>query len=171
MEPGDLARFEEAMLPHLDAAYTLARYLLREPADAEDAVQDAYLRALRHFGSFRAAGDARAARAWLLTIVRNVCRTLGGKSRDAESFDEERHGAEDGTTDARALARDARETLDRALRKLPEEFRSALVLREIEGLSYQEIATTLEVPVGTVMSRLSRARERLGALLSPKAAT
>jgi RNA polymerase sigma-70 factor, ECF subfamily len=157
VEPSELARFEAAMLPHLDAAHNLARYLLRDDSAAADAVQDAYLRALRHFGGWRG-GDARA---WLLTIVRNVCRSA--RAEPAVEFDETLHSGEIADRDpASDLARrNARETLGEALERLPEEFREVIVLRELEGLSYKEIADVTGVPVGTVMSRLSRGRERL----------
>ncbi len=158
MEPNELVRFEAAMLPHLDAAHNLARYLLRDASAAADAVQDAYLRALRHFGGWRGA-DARA---WLLAIVRNVCRSTrpGG---DAVEFDEAVHSGDiaDENPAAELDRREARETLEQALERLPAEFREVIVLRELEGLSYKEIADVTGVPVGTVMSRLSRARERL----------
>ena len=162
MEPSELARFEAAMLPHLDAAHNLARYLLRDDSAAADAVQDAYLRALRHFGGWRG-GDARA---WLLTIVRNVCRSARGGT-DVE-FDETLHSGDVAERDPAAdLARStARETLGQALERLPQEFREVIVLRELEGLSYKEIADVTGVPVGTVMSRLSRGRERLRRALS-----
>ena len=157
MEPSELARFEAAMLPQLDAAHNLARYLLRDDSAAADAVQDAYLRALRHFGGWRG-GDARA---WLLTIVRNVCRSARGGT-DVE-FDETLHSGDVAERDPAAdLARStARETLGQALERLPQEFREVIVLRELEELSYKEIADVTGVPVGTVMSRLSRGRERL----------
>jgi RNA polymerase sigma-70 factor (ECF subfamily) len=161
VEPSELARFEAAMLPQLDAAHNLARYLLRDDAAAADAVQDAYLRALRHFGGWRG-GDARA---WLLTIVRNVCRSARGGT-DVE-FDETLHSDAVAERDPAAdLARHtARETLGQALERLPQEFREVIVLRELEGLSYKEIADVTGVPVGTVMSRLSRGRERLRRVL------
>ena len=159
LHPADVATFESLTLPHLDAAYTLARYLLRDSHDADDAVQDAYLRALTYWGSF-AGGDARA---WLLAIVRNVCRSMWAGTTRAEEFDEAIHGGDESAepADARALRADTRETLRQALDRLPLEFREVLVLREIQGLSYDEIATIAAVPVGTVMSRLSRARARL----------
>lgn len=162
MEPSELARFEAAMLPHLDAAHNLARYLLRDDSAAADAVQDAYLRALRHFGGWRG-GDARA---WLLTIVRNVCRSARGGTE--VEFDETLHS--DAVADRHPAAdlarRTARETLGAALEQLPQEFREVIVLRELEGLSYKEIADITGAPVGTVMSRLSRGRERLRRALS-----
>ncbi len=162
MGPSELARFEATVLPHLDDAYALARHLTRDPHDAEDVVQEAYLRALRHFGGYRG-GDARA---WVLAIVRNCARSWGrGRRRDAlaTEFDEERHSGEPDGMEAEAeLRRDeARETLRRALDRLPEEFREVIVLRELSGLSYKEIAAVTRSPIGTVMSRLARARRKL----------
>ena len=162
MESSELARFEAAMLPHLDAANNLARYLLHDAAAAADAVQDAYLRALRHFGGWRG-GDARA---WLLTIVRNVVRSA--RAETGVEFDETLHSdaVSDDTPAADLDRRAARETLAQALERLPREFREVIVLRELEGLSYKEIADVTGVPVGTVMSRLSRGRERLRRVLT-----
>jgi len=165
LEPSDLERFEAMVLPHLDAAYTLARYLTRNDHDAQDVVQDAYLRALKYFRGFRGAegGDGRA---WLLAIVRNTAYTWQRRHRAdglTTEFDEELHSdavAEDHP--AAALERDtARESLHRALDRLPPEFREVIVLRELEGMSYKEIGDVTGVPIGTVMSRLSRARRRL----------
>jgi RNA polymerase sigma-70 factor (ECF subfamily) len=164
LESTELASFEAAILPHLDAAYTLARYLMRDPHDAEDAVQDACLRALRYFDTFRG-GDARA---WLLAIVRNRCLSLrderrGRRDRSAVLFDETLHSDETDAepTDAATLRMATREALDDALRRLPEEFREVIVLRELQEMSYREISEITGVPIGTVMSRLSRARQRL----------
>lgn len=156
--------FEQAVLPHLDAAYTLARYLLRDEEEARDAVQDTYLRALKYFGSFRG-GDGRA---WLLAIVRNTCHTRHQRMKTASlttSFDEEFHTPEE--------ARDATETVPvesvrEAVDGLPLEFREVVILREVQGYSYKEIGDMVGIPVGTVMSRLSRARERLRRALDPK---
>jgi RNA polymerase sigma-70 factor (ECF subfamily) len=161
----DLARFEAVMLPHLDAAYTLARYWARNEHDAEDIVQDAYLRALRHFGTYRGEGGA-SARAWLLAIVRNAAHSWRRRGRvDALSteFDDSAHSPEemDERADAALDRGDARDTLRRALNRLAPEFREVIVLRELKGLSYKEISAVAGVPVGTVMSRLSRARSRL----------
>lgn len=157
-----LARFEQAVLPHLDAAYNLARWLTRQSADAEDLAQEAYVRAFEAFDGFRG-GDARA---WILTIVRNTCYTWLKRSRSQEletPFDEEVHSSAggDATPEAALLAGADRETLMRALEELPVEFREALVLRELEGLSYKEIADVANIPLGTVMSRLARARRLL----------
>jgi len=165
VEPNELQRFEAVVLPHLDAAYTLARYLTRNDQDAQDVVQDASLRALRYFGGFRG-DDERSARAWLLAIVRNAAYTRRQRYRDdglATEFNEELHSdAVASDHPAAALDRDtARESLHQALDRLPPEFREVIVLRELEGLSYKEISDVVGVPVGTVMSRLSRARKRL----------
>jgi RNA polymerase sigma-70 factor (ECF subfamily) len=156
------AQFEELALPHLDAAYTLARHLLRNDHDAEDVVQDAFLRAIRHFGGFRG-GDVRA---WLLTIVRNTCYTWLRRHRKdghATEFDETVHHepwmADD--PEAEMLRGALQEALERAIADLPVEFREVVVLRDVQGLSYAEIGKVVGIPVGTVMSRLSRARQRL----------
>jgi RNA polymerase sigma-70 factor, ECF subfamily len=165
LESSERARFETAVLPHLDAAYTLARYLTRNEADAQDVVQDACLRALKYFDSFR--GEAGTGeRTWLLTIVRNTAYTWRRRNKAdalATEFDETEHSHEvaDENPEGLLLRRDARETLGRALDRLPPEFREVIVLRELEGLSYKEISAVAGVPVGTVMSRLSRARTRL----------
>lgn len=165
MELSDLARFEAVMLPHLDAAHTLARYWTRDAQDAADIVQDAYLRALKYFDSYRGEGDA-SARAWLLAIVRNTAHTSRRRRKvDAMSteFDEAEHShaaAEHRGEDVHEQ-QDAKEVLGRALDRLAPEFREVIVLRELEGLSYKEISEVAGVPVGTVMSRLSRARARL----------
>jgi len=153
--------FENSVLPHLDAAYNLARWLTRNGQDAEDAVQEACLRAFRFFGSFRG-GDARN---WLLKIVRNTCYTQLLKNRPQElaTFDEEIHSEKGGSvTPETLLLRSAdSQLLRRALEELPMNFREVFVLRELEGLSYREIAEVSNIPPGTVMSSLSRARERL----------
>jgi len=153
------------MLPHLGAAFTLARYLLRESADAEDAVQEAYLQALRHFGGFR----GENARAWLLTIVRRVCYGWLERTRrqawaaDPDLIDDLPGAGDDPET--AFLRGERQEQLTRAVDALPVPFREVIVLREIQELSYQEIATVTGVPVGTVMSRLARARRRLQRVL------
>jgi RNA polymerase sigma-70 factor, ECF subfamily len=153
--------FENSVLPHLDAAYNLARWLTRNGQDAEDAVQEACLRAFRFFGSFRG-GDARN---WLLKIVRNTCYTQLQKNRPQElaTFDEEIHSEDDGSMNPETLLLRSADSqlLRQALEELPVNFREVLVLRELEGLSYREIAEVSNVPQGTVMSSLSRARERL----------
>ena len=160
-----LARFERAVLPHLDAAYTLARYLTRNEHDAEDVVQDACLRALKYFDGFRGE-EGTSARAWLLAIVRNTAYTWRRRRRGdalATEFDETEHShaVADDHPEGVLLRRDAKEALGRALDGLAPEFREVIVLRELEGLSYKEISDVAGVPVGTVMSRLSRARTRL----------
>jgi len=161
-EPNQRADFEAIVLPHLDAAYNLARWLLRDEHDAKDAVQDAYLRAFRFFDSFRG-GDSRG---WLLTIVRNACYTWLRKARPDDlqvTFDDESHGAEGGGSSPEVdLLRNAdAQSLKDALERLPVGLREAIVLRELEGLSYAEIAAVADIPIGTVMSRLSRGRRRL----------
>jgi RNA polymerase sigma-70 factor (ECF subfamily) len=159
--------FEEVVLPHLDAAFNYARWLTRNDADAEDVVQDAYVRALRFFSSLR--GDD--ARAWLLTIVRNTWygrfpRRSGG-APGAVAGDTETNDLTDESLDPEALViqRQTVDTVRQTLEALPADFREVLVLRELEGLSYKEIATVVGIPIGTVMSRLARARERLQAAL------
>jgi RNA polymerase sigma factor (sigma-70 family) len=157
-----LERFDQAVLPHLGAAFNLARWLTRNDHDAEDVVQEAYARAYQFFDGFHGADG----RAWLLRIVRNTCYNWLEKNRPREptvAFDETKHSAERKETGPEALlvANENREMLRRALEELPPEFRETLVLRELEGLSYKEIAAVTGVPVGTVMSRLARARERL----------
>ena len=165
MDSSALTRFEAVVLPHLDAAYTLARYLLRNEQDAQDVVQDAYLRALEYFDSFRGE-EATSARAWLLTIVRNTAYSRRRHYRDDAlntEFDETLHSdaGADNNPEGALLRSAAKETLARALDRLAPEFREVIVLRELEGLSYKEISAVAGVPVGTVMSRLSRARTRL----------
>src|SRR5580658_6651045 len=150
--------FEQVFLPHLDAAYNLARWLLRNDQDAEDAVQDAYLRAYKAFSRFRG-GDGKA---WLMTILRNVCYTMIRKARSQETpepFDEEIHQSA-GQADVREAFRQKAnaETLQGALDQLPEESREIIVLHDLEGLAYKEIAAVMGIPIGTVMSRLARAR-------------
>lgn len=165
------ARFEAAVLPHLDAAYNLARWLTRDEHAAQDVVQEAYLRALKFFGSFRG-GDGRA---WILAIVRNACfdwLRLRRAQDLHDSFDEDIHspsldrpagsmGSEAADPESSAASSATAEGLGNALAQLPPEYREALVLRELEGLSYKEIASITAVPIGTVMSRLARARKRL----------
>ena len=165
MESSELERFEAVVLPHLDAAYTLARYLTRNDHDAQDVVQDASLRALRYFAGFRGAGSGEG-RAWFLAIVRNTAYTWQQRHRTdtlSTEFDEERHSetVADEHPEAALQAQSQRAALRRAIDELPPEFREVIVLRELEGLSYKEISDVAGVPVGTVMSRLSRARRRL----------
>jgi RNA polymerase sigma factor (sigma-70 family) len=169
LEPGEIERFEAVMLPHLGAAHRLARYLTRNAFDADDVVQEAFLRALRYFDGFRGEG-ATQRRAWLLAIVRNTAFTWQRRHRaDASTteFDERVHSEAiaDEQSESAHSGRDARETVAGALEQLPSDFREVIVLREIEGLSYKEISEVVDVPVGTVMSRLSRARKRLQEVL------
>jgi len=161
-----LARFEQTVLPHLDAAYNLARWLTRNQHDAEDMVQEAYLRAFRFFNSFRGV-DARS---WLLSIVRNCCYSWLQQNRSHElstMFDEEKHSVNADASNPADLALQSadHEMLVKALDLLPLEFREAVVLRDLEGLSYKQIAEIANIPTGTVMSRLARARERLKRIL------
>jgi len=155
--------FEQVFLPHLDAAYNLARWLLRNDQDAEDAVQEAYMRAHKAFDRFRG-GDGKA---WLMTILRNVCYTMIKKLRSHETpepFDEEIHQTVSGLEAQEAFRQKANaESLHCALEKLPDEFREVIVLHDLEGLAYKEIASVVGIPIGTVMSRLARARGRLRA--------
>jgi RNA polymerase sigma-70 factor (ECF subfamily) len=148
-------RFEAQALPHLDAAYNLARWLSRSPTDADDIVQDAMLRAFRAFDGFRG-GDARA---WLLTIVRNCWRTAGAASRKRGYTElDERLETGDAGPEETAMAASRRRRLDAMIALLPEEFREVLILREMEDMSYRQIADITGAPIGTVMSRLARAR-------------
>jgi RNA polymerase sigma-70 factor, ECF subfamily len=163
---GARARFEALVLPHLDAAYNLARWLTRNDHDASDVVQDAYLRAMRSFGGFR--GDQ--ARPWLLAIVRNAAYTSLARRRDRhdESYEPELHDeafatdpAGYGSPEGELSRQQDRNVVNEALARLPVELREALVLREMQELSYKEIASIQDIPVGTVMSRLSRGRQML----------
>jgi len=161
-----LENFEEAVLPHLGAAYNLARWLTRNDTDAEDVVQEAYLRAFKHFRSFHG-GDGRP---WLLTIVRNTCYTWMQRNRSPEltiPLDDDMHEIESKDLDPEALLLQSADTkmVRQALEELPVEFREVIVLRELEGLSYKQIADVAEIPLGTVMSRLARARKRLQQIL------
>jgi RNA polymerase sigma-70 factor (ECF subfamily) len=159
--PRQLALFEQVILPHLDSAYNLARWLTGSDHDAEDAVQDAYLRALEFFGSFRG-GDGRP---WLLAIVRHACFDRLARQRPHQSltiFDEDTHTDPGGIDPVQfVLRQEDRELLRQAVAALPLEFREVLVLRDLEGLSYKDIAAVTNLPAGTIMSRLARARERL----------
>jgi len=157
-EVGGLA---EILLSHLDSAYNLALWLVRNGADAEDVVQEAYLRALRYSNGFRG-GDARA---WLFAIVRNTAYTWLRKTRALEpvsQFDEQTHTAgDDMPNPEQVLLQQAdRRVIELAMRELPDRFREILILRELEGFSYKQIAEVMGMPMGTVMSTLSRARQR-----------
>jgi RNA polymerase sigma factor (sigma-70 family) len=166
-DPDRARRFRDAALPHLDAAYTLARYLLRNAEDAEDAVQECYLRAFKHFDSYR----GPAIKPWLFAILRNVChaefarraRSPTSTIEDAPEDTEQTplwHEAQE-TPETQMLRRWDADTIRRLVSALAEPFRETFVLREINNLSYREIADVVEAPVGTVMSRLARARAML----------
>src|SRR5262245_52876269 len=163
------ARFRSVVLPHLGASYALARWLTGDRADAEDVVQEACLRALRGIGGFAGTN----ARAWLLTIVRHAAYTWLGKNRSASLLVVEDLEAVEQQQTRAAFARDAQtpeaaliaktdaQRLESAIAELPLPFRETLVLRDVQGLDYKEIAEVTKVPIGTVMSRLARARRRL----------
>lgn len=156
------AEFEMTFLPHLDAAYNLARWLTRDGADADDVVQEAYFRAFKFFDSFHG-GDSRS---WILKIVRNTCFTWLQKNRPRElvyELDEEMHAARTSDPEKDLMEDLDRQELRRLVEELPPSNREILVFRDIQGLSYKEIAAVTDLPIGTVMSRLSRARKRLQA--------
>src|ERR1700733_15471254 len=165
-DPARAQRFRDAALPYLDDAYTLARYLLRDANDAEDAVQECYLRALKHFDSYR----GPAMKPWLFAILRNVChaeyaRRANSPINPAEDADDEQatplwHETQD-TPETQVLRRRDASTIRELVAALAEPFRETFVLREIQNLSYREIADIVDAPVGTVMSRLARARAML----------
>ena len=162
MDPArKLALFEQNVVPHLNAAYNLARWLTRNGPDAEDLVQEAYLRAFRSFETFQ----GQDGRAWLLTVVRNTCFTWLKKKGDQSTveFDEQMHSAAGESLDieSQLLNEAALGSLNDCLAALPLEFREVIILRELEELSYKEISDIARVPVGTVMSRLARGRKRL----------
>jgi RNA polymerase sigma-70 factor (ECF subfamily) len=172
-------RFERLALPHLDAAYNLARWLARDPADAEDVVQEAYLRSYRYFDAFQG-GDFRV---WLLTIVRNSFVTWAKENRsarmtflpditvaDTAEHEETMWGTPPRDPEALLLEKLDGQMLERLMLQLPADYREVLVLREVEDLSYKEIATVTGVPIGTVMSRLARARLALRRLWLAEAA-
>ena len=163
---GEVSGFAEEMLRHLDAAYNLARWLVRNSDDAEDIVQEAYLRAFRYSAGFRG-GDARA---WLLRIVRNTSYAWLQKNRvrqTATEFDEGIHGS-DGAADPETLMLQSADSqlVERTIRALPARSREILVLRELQGLTYKEISEVVGVPIGTVMSSLSRARAQFRQLFN-----
>jgi RNA polymerase sigma-70 factor (ECF subfamily) len=160
LAPAELARFRELMLPHLDAAYAYARFLCRDPTQAEDLTQDAFLRACRGFRSYRG-GEARA---WLFAIVRSGFLSWRRAPARREAADDEALAARaaDGDTPEAAVMRQSEtEQLRGAIDALPEPFRETLVLRELNELSYKEVAEVTGAPIGTVMSRLARARQLL----------
>jgi RNA polymerase sigma-70 factor (ECF subfamily) len=166
-EANQLPSFEQAVLPHLDAAYNLARWLMRNEQDAQDVAQEAYLRAFRFFPGFRG-GDARA---WLLKIVRNTCYSWLHANRplqEATEFDENLLPPDSCALNPEeaVLQSDSNAQLRKALEKLPPNYREVLILRELEGMSYKEIAGITGMPAGTVMSSLSRARGQLRQILT-----
>src|SRR5581483_8401497 len=160
--PSQLDIFEEIVLPHLNAAYNLARWLTRNDQDAQDVVQESYLRALRFFDSYRG-GDGKA---WLLAVVRNTCRTWQrrqNRETGAVPFDEFVHSDDRPAHDQEQTLVESEKAgvLRKCIENLPVDFREVLIMRELEEMSYQEIADVTGLPLGTVMSRLSRARKRL----------
>jgi len=160
-------RFEQVVLPHLPAAYNLARWLVRNDQDAEDVVQEAYLRAFKFFDGYRG-GESRS---WLLTIVRNSCYSWLQRNRARELTDPIDDSHEEALIDfanpeLRLLRQADAQMVREALAGLPLEFREVMVMREMEELSYKEIAAIADLPIGTVMSRLARGRKRLYSLLA-----
>ena len=156
--------FEEAVLPHMDAAYKLARWLTKNEQDAQDVVQEAYLRALKFFSGFHGSDS----RPWLLTIVRNTSYTWLKRNRPSEAeLDEAVHLEATDTPDPEKILvlNSEKRAVREALETLPLEFREVLIMRELEEFSYREIAATAAIPVGTVMSRLARARQKLQAVM------
>jgi len=158
--------YDEVVLPHLDAAFRLARWQLRNEHDAEDVVQEASLRALRYFRTF-SGGNGRA---WFLRIVRNTCWSWRGHGVQplSDPFDEDEHSGAGSASDPETLLlqTDDVTSIERAMRNLPDRFRELLVLRELHGLSYRELADEMGIPMGTVMSSLSRARQAFRAALN-----
>jgi len=166
LEKDKLTQFDQSILPHMNAAYNLARWLTRNEHDAEDMVQEAYLRAFKFFNTFHGLDG----RSWLLSIVRNVCYTWLQQNRAQElttMFDEETHSVNGDTSNPATLVLQSadQQIVRQAVEELPVEFREVVVLRDLEGFSYNEIAEVANIPLGTVMSRLARARERLKQLL------
>jgi RNA polymerase sigma-70 factor (ECF subfamily) len=166
-ERNELSNFEQAVLPHLDAAYNLARWLMRNEQDAQDVAQEACLRAFRFFPGFRG-GDARA---WLMKIVRNTCYSWLHANRplqEAAEFDENLFSTDSCALNPEeaVLQNDSNTLVRKAMEKLPITYREVLILRELEGMSYKEIADITGMPAGTVMSSLSRARGRLRQILT-----
>ena len=173
IDPVSAQRFETLVLPHIDSAFNVARWLTRNDQDAQDVVQEAYLRALRFFDGYRG-GDARA---WLLSIVRNTfntwCAQNRGNATNTTVFDEDQHSPQVDATDlenspeAMLIRNQSQRRVHQALRNLRLEYREVIVLRELEEMSYKEIAFIVGIPMGTVMSRLGRARQQLAAMLRP----
>src|SRR5205809_435086 len=168
-QKADLTSFEAMMLPHLDAAHNLARWLLRNEQDAQDVVQEAYLRAFKSFGGFHGSNG----RAWLLTIVRNTSYTLLKKNQAVgltTTFDEELHASGHESVSPVTILKRSEDSalISEAMDQLPAEFREILTLRHQEGLSYKEIADIAQIPPGTVMSRLARARGKLKECLAAR---
>jgi RNA polymerase sigma factor (sigma-70 family) len=168
-QKAELTSFEDVMLPHLDAAHNLARWLLRNEQDAQDVVQEAYLRAFKSFGGFHGSNG----RAWLLTIVRNTSYTLLKKNQAVDlttTFDEELHTSSHESVSPTTILEQSENTalIREAINELPAEFREILTLRHQEGLSYKEIAEIAQIPPGTVMSRLARARAKLREYLAAR---
>jgi len=168
-------RFHAIVLPHIDSAFNLARWLARNEQDAEDIVQEAYLRAFKFFDGFH----GEDARPWLLGIVRNTFYTWYQRNKtqkESTEFDEELHSVEtedsaatqraDNNPETLLIQQDSRRQLDKALKALSAEFREVLVMRELEDLSYKEIAGIIGIPIGTVMSRLARGRKQLAEILA-----
>lgn len=152
--------FEDTFLPHLDAAYNLARWLTRDPTDADDVVQEAYMRAFRFFESYRG-GDSRA---WVMKIVRNTCYSWLEKNRSYETLselDEELHPHDAADPEKILLENIDKQKLRDLIEGLPAEFREVVILRDVEEMSYKDIASIADLPLGTVMSRLARARRKL----------
>jgi RNA polymerase sigma factor (sigma-70 family) len=172
-DPVNAQRFEKLVLPHMNSAFNVARWLTHNDQDAQDVVQEAYLRAFRFFGGFR----GEDARAWLLSIVRNTFYTWHQQNRghaaDTTEFEEDMHSLETGTAEhddspeAMLIRSQSQKRVHKALQSLRLEYREVIVLRELEELSYKEIAAIVGIPMGTVMSRLGRARQQLAALLAP----
>jgi RNA polymerase sigma factor (sigma-70 family) len=172
-DPVNAQRFEKLVLPHMNSAFNVARWLTHNDQDAQDVVQEAYLRAFRFFGGFR----GEDARAWLLSIVRNTFYTWHQQNRghaaDTTEFEEDMHSLETGTAEhddspeAMLIRSQSQKRVHKALQSLRLEYREVVVLRELEELSYKEIAAIVGIPMGTVMSRLGRARQQLAALLAP----
>ncbi|MDN7179139.1 sigma-70 family RNA polymerase sigma factor [Caballeronia sp. SEWSISQ10-4 2] len=172
-DPVNAQRFEKLVLPHMNSAFNVARWLTHNDQDAQDVVQEAYLRAFRFFGGFR----GEDARAWLLSIVRNTFYTWHQQNRghaaDTTEFEEDMHSLEtstaehDDSPEAMLIRSQSQKRVHKALQSLRLEYREVVVLRELEELSYKEIAAIVGIPMGTVMSRLGRGRQQLAALLAP----